>query len=103
MQLETELHASACTTRRWTARLSTNFLIQVLVMLRAVAGDSPQVTQAQKLQDFITHPPISLEAVFDVFPFCYAWLIEQIAFHVGEWQSVQQIRIEERRIAPLIQ
>lgn len=32
----------------------------------------------------------------DWLPFCYAWLIEQIAFHVGEWRSISQIYYAER-------
>lgn len=32
----------------------------------------------------------------DLLPFVYAWLIEQMAFHVGEWQSIEEIiRAEE--------
>jgi glycosyltransferase involved in cell wall biosynthesis len=27
----------------------------------------------------------------DFFPFCGAWLIEQIAFHVGEWEGISEI------------
>ena len=27
----------------------------------------------------------------DLFPFIYAWLLEQIAFHVGEWESIMEI------------
>jgi glycosyltransferase involved in cell wall biosynthesis len=31
----------------------------------------------------------------DLFPFCWAWLVEQIAFSVGEWESLFQIRRAE--------
>ena len=28
---------------------------------------------------------------WDFVPFTYAWLIEQLAFHVGEWESILEI------------
>jgi hypothetical protein len=28
----------------------------------------------------------------DFFPFMYAWLVEQLAFHVGEWESIMEIK-----------
>lgn len=31
----------------------------------------------------------------DLAPFCWAWLVEQAAFHVGEWRSIFQIRRAE--------
>jgi len=33
----------------------------------------------------------------DLLPFCWAWLVEQAAFHVGEWKSIAQIRRAEKR------
>lgn len=33
----------------------------------------------------------------DLLPFCYAWSIEQFAFHVGEWRSIFEIRRAERK------
>lgn len=33
----------------------------------------------------------------DWLPFVYAWLIEQAAFHVGEWQSICEIARAERK------
>lgn len=33
----------------------------------------------------------------DLLPFCYAWAIEQFAFHVGEWRSIFEIRRAERK------
>lgn len=33
----------------------------------------------------------------DLLPFCYAWMIEQLAFHVGEWRSIFEIRRAERK------
>lgn len=35
----------------------------------------------------------------DLLPFMYAWIIEQLAFHVGEWQSTFQIIVKERKVA----
>lgn len=35
--------------------------------------------------------------VRDLFPFLYAWMIEQAAFHTGEWQSSFQILRVERK------
>ncbi len=35
----------------------------------------------------------------DIPAFCWAWLIEQIAFHVGEWRSILEIRRAESRRA----
>jgi len=32
----------------------------------------------------------------DLLPFCWAWLIEQAAFHVGEWMSIVEIWRAER-------
>lgn len=32
----------------------------------------------------------------DILPFCWAWLVEQVAFSVGEWQSWLQIRRAEK-------
>lgn len=37
----------------------------------------------------------------DLLPFCYAWLIEQVAFSTGEWQSLLQIIKAEKSIGPL--
>lgn len=34
----------------------------------------------------------------DVFPFAWAWFIEQMAFHVGEWKSIREIWRAERKI-----
>jgi len=34
----------------------------------------------------------------DLFPFCWAWLIEQLAFSVGEWQSLWQVWQAESRL-----
>jgi len=34
----------------------------------------------------------------DLLPFCWAWLIEQVGFHVGEWQSLLHIREAEKTI-----
>lgn len=31
----------------------------------------------------------------DLLPFCWAWLVEQMAFHVGEWRSIAEIRRAE--------
>jgi hypothetical protein len=31
----------------------------------------------------------------DLLPFMWAWLIEQVAFHVGEWQSISEIAAAE--------
>lgn len=33
----------------------------------------------------------------DLVPFLWAWLIEQLAFHVGEWESIFEIRRAEKR------
>jgi len=33
----------------------------------------------------------------DLVPFLWAWLIEQAAFHVGEWESIFEIRRAEKR------
>lgn len=32
----------------------------------------------------------------DLLPFCWSWLVEQVAFHVGEWKSITEIRRAER-------
>ncbi len=34
----------------------------------------------------------------DLAPFLWAWLIEQVAFHVGEWESIFEIRRAEKRL-----
>lgn len=34
----------------------------------------------------------------DLLPFCYAWLVERVAFHVGEWQMASRIREKEMGI-----
>lgn len=34
----------------------------------------------------------------DWLPFCYAWLIEQVAFHVGEWKTIFQIHGVEKDV-----
>ena len=34
----------------------------------------------------------------DFFPFMWAWLVEQSAFHVGEWQSILEIYKAEQRL-----
>lgn len=33
----------------------------------------------------------------DLLPFCWAWLVEQLAFHVGEWKSIAEIGRAERK------
>jgi len=33
----------------------------------------------------------------DILPFMWAWLIEQAAFHVGEWQSIAEIAAAEEK------
>lgn len=38
--------------------------------------------------------------IVDMLPFLYAWAIEQIAFHIGEWSSVFEIKRAERRSRP---
>lgn len=35
----------------------------------------------------------------DLMPFLWSWLIEQFAFHVGEWESIFEINRAERRLA----
>jgi len=34
---------------------------------------------------------VSPRGMRDLFPFCYAWLLEQAAFHIGEWKSISEI------------
>jgi len=34
----------------------------------------------------------------DLVPFLWAWLIEQTAFHLGEWESIFEIRRAEKRL-----
>lgn len=34
----------------------------------------------------------------DVLPFCWAWLVEQVAFSVGEWKSLLQIQRAEEKM-----
>lgn len=36
--------------------------------------------------------------IADCVPFIYAWLIEQCAFHVGEWESIFEIMGAERKL-----
>lgn len=39
----------------------------------------------------------SPRGLVDILPFCWAWLVEQVAFSVGEWNSFLQIkRVEEK-------
>ena len=40
----------------------------------------------------------SKKGVRDFVPFLWAWLIEQIAFHVGEWESIFEIMRAERHM-----
>jgi glycosyltransferase involved in cell wall biosynthesis len=40
----------------------------------------------------------SKKGVRDFVPFLWAWLIEQVAFHVGEWESIFEIMRAERRM-----
>lgn len=40
----------------------------------------------------------SKEGARDFFPFMWAWLIEQAAFHAGEWESIFEIRRAEKRL-----
>ncbi|WP_372522592.1 glycosyltransferase family 2 protein [Sulfuricaulis sp.] len=40
----------------------------------------------------------SKKSVRDFVPFLWAWLIEQTAFHVGEWESIFEIVRAERRM-----
>lgn len=39
----------------------------------------------------------SPQGLKDWAPFCYAWLIEQAAFHIGEWTSIAEVWEAERR------
>lgn len=41
---------------------------------------------------------VSPRGARDILPFCWAWLIEQIAFSVGEWQSLLRIYRAERAL-----
>lgn len=40
----------------------------------------------------------SKRGIRDLAPFLWAWLIEQIAFHVGEWESIIEIMRAEKRL-----
>ncbi len=39
----------------------------------------------------------SAHGIRDFFPFLWAWLVEQTAFHVGEWRSIIEISDKGRR------
>ena len=56
--------------------LQVALVLPVLVIGYRIARESPHGTR-------------------DWLAFCYAWLIEQIAFHVGEWRSIFEIRRAE--------
>jgi glycosyltransferase involved in cell wall biosynthesis len=40
----------------------------------------------------------SKKGIRDLAPFLWAWLIEQLAFHAGEWGSIFEIKRAERRV-----
>ena len=40
----------------------------------------------------------SRKGLRDLVPFLWAWLLEQLAFHVGEWMSIAEILREEKRL-----
>lgn len=41
----------------------------------------------------------SEKKMLDLFPFWYAWIIEQLAFHTGEWQAVYRTYMKEKHRA----
>ena len=41
----------------------------------------------------------SKAGISDLLPFVVAWIIEQLAFHVGEWQSIAEINKAEKHCA----
>lgn len=57
----------------------TGLVFPMLIICRRFSNKSPQGNR-------------------DLLPFCWAWLVEQIAFHVGEWKSIFEIRDAERKL-----
>lgn len=54
-------------------------VLPVLIVAWRAAGESPR-------------------GMRDILPFAWAWLIEQAAFHVGEWQSIAEIAAAEAKV-----
>ena len=44
----------------------------------------------------VARDPAFKKGIRDLAPFLWAWLVEQAAFHVGEWESIFEIRRAEK-------
>jgi hypothetical protein len=67
-------------------------------VLRVVKNILFVVTFLPLLHRLIKYTKYSTRGILDVPLFGYAWLIEQLAFHVGEWASIFEIIKKEEII-----
>lgn len=70
--------------------------IAIRATLRAIRTALMTLTLIPMLWVCFRYAKKSPRGWVDVLPFCWAWLVEQAAFSVGEWQSWVQIRRAER-------
>lgn len=64
--------------------------------LRVIVNIFMAATLLPMLLRNIKYAQQSPKRILDVFPFCFAWAVEQAAFSVGEYQSLYQIAKAER-------
>lgn len=78
---------------KWTFRqIYTRALLRIIKNSLTVLTVLPISIRLFKLTGF------SPRGKSDFFPFLFAWIIEQAAFTVGEFQSARKIRIAERKM-----
>lgn len=73
------------------------FRICLRASLRIVKNSLMAITLFPMLLVCFRYARVSPRGRRDTLPFCWAWLIEQAAFSVGEWQSIIHIYQAERR------
>ena len=79
--------------QKWSfSRIGFRALLRVFRTLVMVGGFFPMILTCHQIARK------SPRGRADIIPFCWAWFIEQVAFHVGEWQSLRQIFIKERNL-----
>lgn len=72
------------------------FRIGLRASLRVARTCLMTATLLPMLSVCFRYAKVSPRGVRDTLPFCWAWLIEQVAFSVGEWQSLMRIYRAER-------
>jgi hypothetical protein len=72
--------------------------IAIRATLRVIRTTIMTITLLPMLWICYRYSKKSSRGLADLLPFCWAWLVEQVAFSVGEWQSLVHIHKAERLI-----